>query len=164
MKLEMLHHFIGDRNMEPVANLHHFRFREFLRLVSRIAALSRLAQSVAFHRLRQNDGWFAGRFHRPLIGVINLHRIVPAAPQRPDVVVARGAPPASTAPDTSRKIPCGCKRHFAPGKPGIRRPRTHACASSAAAVESRASRSSHPDPHRHLMTFQPAPRNAASSS
>jgi hypothetical protein len=62
---------------------------ELLRLVRGHAALRRLAHGVALHRLGEDDRRLAGLGHGGGEGGVDLHRIVAAAAQAVDVLVAQ---------------------------------------------------------------------------
>ncbi len=84
----MLGGFVGERQLESVADLEQIRLAELLLLVGGHARLGRFTQAVALHSLGQDHGGLAGVPRRTMVGVENLERVKPAAPQRPDLVVA----------------------------------------------------------------------------
>ena len=88
-KLDVLDDFIGERNLEAVAELDQIGLAQLLLLMRGIAAFGDLAQPVALHRFGQDHGRLAVGLHGALVGVVNLHRIVAAAAQGPDLVVGQ---------------------------------------------------------------------------
>ncbi len=76
----ILRRLLRNRNIEPLHKRRQRLIRQLLLGVRRIARLRR-AQPVALHRLRQDHRRPALMLHRPLVGVVNLRRIMPAAMQ-----------------------------------------------------------------------------------
>jgi len=58
--------------------------------VSGVAALGGLAHTVAFYRLDENNRGLAGRFHRPLVGGINLLRVLSTPLDLPELHIGEG--------------------------------------------------------------------------
>ena len=102
----------GDRDVEAAAEVQHLVFVQLLLLMRDVAAFAGFAQAVALDGLGQDHGGRSGVLDGALVGVVNLQRIVAAAPQTRRSLRRTGAPPASAARDTCRKTPCGCKRRL----------------------------------------------------
>ena len=75
-------------NLEAAAKLDQLVLVEFLLLVGDVAAFARLAQAVALDRLGQDDRGRALVLDGRLVGRIDLGRIVPAAAQLANLLVA----------------------------------------------------------------------------
>ena len=80
---------VRNRNFEARAEMLDLLLVELLLLVGDVAALARLAQAVALDGLGQNQGGPALVLDRRLVGVVNLLRIVAAAAQLEDLLVAQ---------------------------------------------------------------------------
>ena len=103
-------------------------------------------------------------FHRALVGVVDLLRIVAAAAQTMQLVVAHVCDQSPAARDTCRRIPGGCIRRPWPCSSAYSPSTTSSIRFSSRPVLSRANSWSQSEPQTTLITFQPAPRKAASSS
>src|SRR5450830_1564124 len=79
---------IRNWDVEAVAHFADGFVVELLGLVRRVARLARLAHAVALDGLHQQHGRLALRFLRDLEGGVDFVRVVAAARQAPDVVVA----------------------------------------------------------------------------
>ena len=80
---------VGNRNVEPPAELDQFLLVELLLLMGDVAAFAGLAQAVALDRLGQDDGRRTLVLDGRLVGGIDFGRIVPAALQPPNLLVAQ---------------------------------------------------------------------------
>ena len=79
---------VGNRNLKARPEVLQLLLVELLLLVGDVAALARLAQPVALDGMGQNHGGAVFGFHGRLVGVVDLARIVSAAPQFHQLVVA----------------------------------------------------------------------------
>ena len=79
--------FLGNRNVEALAEVDHFVFVELLLLMRDVAAFAGFAESIAFDGFGQDDGGRAFVFHGALVGVVDFLRIVAAALQCEDLFV-----------------------------------------------------------------------------
>ena len=78
---------VGQVDGEPVAELPQHVLAHLLLLVGDVLALAGLTHAVALDRLGQDHRRRADVVHRGLVGGVDLLRVVPAAGQRPDLVV-----------------------------------------------------------------------------
>ena len=69
--------------------MQHFRFIQFFLLMTDIAAFAGFAQAVTLDGMGQNHGGLSDGFHRRLVGVVDLARVVAAAAQLHDLVIAQ---------------------------------------------------------------------------
>ncbi len=83
--------FVGNRDVEAVAEVLERLFAHFLLRVGDVLAFAGHAHAVALDGLGQNHGRLAGMFGRGGVGRINLVRVVAAAVQPPDVLVGQVA-------------------------------------------------------------------------
>ena len=79
---------VGHRDLEAVAEAAQRVLRHLLGLVGDHLAFARFAHAVALDRLGQDQRRLAGVLDRGGIGGEHLHRVVAAARQAPDLVVA----------------------------------------------------------------------------
>jgi hypothetical protein len=79
---------VGDRDAEAVAEGLQGVFADMLLLMGDHLPLARLAHAIALDGLGENDGRLALVVDRGLVGGVDLDRIMAAALQRPDLVVA----------------------------------------------------------------------------
>ena len=79
--------FFGNRNAEALANRAQIVFGQLLLLMGDVLPFARVAQPVSFDGANQEDGRLPLVLDRGLVGVVNLHRIVPAERQLLQVVV-----------------------------------------------------------------------------
>ena len=80
--------FIGERDVEAVAELHQLALVELFLLMGDVAALAGLAEPVALDRAGQNHGRRTLVRDRGGVGGVDLDRVVAAQPQPPKLVVA----------------------------------------------------------------------------
>ena len=78
---------VGHRDVEAIAEGLEILDVHLLRLVRRHAALARRAHAESLHRLREDHGRAAGVLHGPVVGRVDLHEIVAAAIEPPDLLV-----------------------------------------------------------------------------
>ncbi len=79
---------VGDRDVELVAHLLDGRGVDFLQLVRRVLRLALLAHAKALDGLGEDRRGLVLVLHRRRVGRVDLVRVVPAAVQAPDVLVA----------------------------------------------------------------------------
>ena len=88
VKRNLLDVGIADRNVEAIAErAHRFDFH-LLGLMRDVARFAGFAHAVSLDRFCQDDRRLAAMFDAPLVRRVNLARVVSAALQRPDRVVA----------------------------------------------------------------------------
>ena len=78
---------VSDRNIKTVTEFTQSFFAHLLLLVRRILRFTRLAHTVTFHSLGENDGRFSTVFIGYRVSREHLERVVTAAIQTPDFVV-----------------------------------------------------------------------------
>ena len=101
---------VAERQSEPVADREPRLLVHRLLLVGDVPALAGHAHAEALDRLREDHGRLAGRLDGGGVGGIDLLRVVAAAPQLPDLLVASSPPPSPASRGTCRRSARG-RRH-----------------------------------------------------
>ena len=135
-----------------------------LDLVGGVAALDVGAERPALDRLGEDDGRRALVLDGRLVGGVELAVVVAAAGQVAQLVVGEVLDHACAAGGRGRRSARGCRRRDSTAYFWNSPSTVVFILLSSTPSMSRASSSSHFEPQMTLMTFQPAPRNTASSS
>ena len=101
---------VGDGNVEAVAERLQRAVADLLGLMGDHLPLAGRAHAVALDGLGEDHGRLALVVDRRLVGGVDLERIVAAARQRPDLVVASSRRPSPRSRDSGRRNSCGCRR------------------------------------------------------
>ena len=112
---------VRDRDVEVVAHLLDGGGVDLLQLVRRVLRLALLAHAEALDGLGQDHRRLALVLHRRGVGGVDLVRIVAAAVQAPDVLVAHVRDHLEQPSDPCRRNACARRRRRSPCSSGTRR-------------------------------------------
>ena len=79
--------FVGERELEPIAEVEQRLLFELFGLMGKVAAFAAIAHAVALDGFGEDDGGLAVAFVGAAIGVIDFHRIVATARERTQLLV-----------------------------------------------------------------------------
>ena len=106
--------FWSEIQVEPLGEISQLLFVQLLLLMRDVLAFACLAEPVTFYSFGQNDSGLPCMLDGALVRVVDLQRIVAAAAQPGNLIVASCLRPAPAAPDIYRKTLCGRMRRRAP--------------------------------------------------